>query len=96
MSKSWSRARRVVDALFAGLTWVAAAGSILWFYDWINRWYVVVGAVLALVVAITAVENLTRQRRAAASEPGFSGLLPAPREPGVDPEAWLTAEQRIA
>lgn len=96
MSKSRSQARRVGDALLAALTWVAAAGLILWFYDWINRWYVVVGAVLVLVVATTAVENLTRQHRSAPSDPLVHGLLPLPREPGSDADQWLPVEQGIA
>jgi hypothetical protein len=97
MSKSRSQARRVVDALFAGLTWVAAAGLILWFYDWINRWYVVVGVVLVLALAANAVENRTRQHRLATpSDPSSSGLLPPPREPAADADGWHPSEQRIA
>ena len=96
MSRSRSQARRVVDALFAGLTWVAAAGLILWFYDWVNRWYVVVGAVVALALAAMAVESRTRQHRLAPSDPLPPGLLPAPREPVADAEAWRPAEQQIA
>jgi hypothetical protein len=97
MSKSRSQARRVLDAFFAGLTWVAAAGLILWFYDWINRWYVVVGAVLLLAVAAMAAENVTRQHRIAPSDPlPTKGLLPVPREPLADADGWRVTEQRIA
>ena len=100
MSKPRSQARRVVDAMFAGLTWVAAAGVILWFYDWINRWYVVVGAVVTLAVAAMAAESLTRQHRLAPSDllsdPLSPGLLPAPREALADADTWRHSEQQIA
>jgi hypothetical protein len=105
MSKPRSRARRVVDAVFAGLTWVAAAGLILWFYDWINRWYVVVGAVVVLALAAMAVEKLARQHRITPSDqlpselpagPLPTGVVPLPREPLADAETWVAAEEQIA
>lgn len=60
MNTGRSAARRVLDGLFGLVTWVAAAAVVLWFYDWVNRWYVVVGVLLALVVGAIVVERINR------------------------------------
>lgn len=50
--------RRIADALVSLMTWAAAAGAVLWFYDWVNRWYVVVGVLLVLVGGAIVVDRL--------------------------------------
>jgi ABC-type bacteriocin/lantibiotic exporter with double-glycine peptidase domain len=74
--------RRVADAIFALLTWVAAAAAVMWFYDWVSRWYVVV-AVLLVIVAGASFGDRLKAARAASSEEVVE-LLPMQRE-SVEP-----------
>lgn len=76
MTTGRSAARRVLDLLFGLATWVAAGLVVLWFYSWMNRWYVVVGVVLALVVGGIVVERLAKSPAADAAP--ASDLLPLP------------------
>jgi hypothetical protein len=80
-------ARRLVDGFVALLTWVVAAGAVMWFYDWVSRWYVVV-AVLLVIVAGAALGDRLKAERAgssatssAMSSAEVTELLPVPREP---------------
>ncbi|HEX7105973.1 MAG TPA: hypothetical protein VF218_08415 [Acidothermaceae bacterium] len=70
--------RRVADAIFALLTWVAAAAAVMWFYDWVSRWYVVV-AVLLVIVAGASFGDRLKAARAASSEE-VAELLPMQRD----------------
>ena len=72
--------RRAADAIFALLTWVAAAAAVMWFYDWVSRWYVVV-AVLLVIVAGASFGDRLKAARAASSEE-VAELLPMQRDPG--------------
>jgi len=84
--------RRIADAFFALLTWTAAAVAVMWFYDWVSRWYVVV-AVLLAIVAGASFGDLLKARRS--SESAAVGVLPLQREPEAD-ETWVDVEQQIA
>jgi len=70
--------RRIADAFFALLTWTAAAVAVMWFYDWVSRWYVVV-AVLLVIVAGASFGDRLKAARAASSEE-VAELLPMPRD----------------
>lgn len=72
-------ARRLVDAVVSLVTWVAAAGAVMWFYDWISRWYVVVGVLLVIVAGASFGDRLKAARAASSEEVGE--LLPMQREP---------------
>jgi hypothetical protein len=73
-----STARRIADAFIALLTWVAAAAAVMWFYDWVSRWYVVVGVLLLIVAGASFGDRLKAAR--AASSDDVAELLPMPRE----------------
>ena len=49
--------RRVVETASSLLACVAAAAVVLWFYDWVSRWYVVVGVLVFVVLGVIAVEQ---------------------------------------
>ena len=74
--------RRLADALVSLATWVAAAAAVMWFYDWVSRWYVVV-AVLLVIVAGASFGDRLKAARAASSEE-VAELLPMPRD-AVEP-----------
>lgn len=75
--------RRVADACFALVTWVAAAAAVMWFYDWVSRWYVVVAVLLVIVAGASLGDRLKAARVASSGESTaeLAELLPAPREP---------------
>ena len=77
-----STARRVADAFFALLTWVAAAAAVMWFYDWVSRWYVVVGVLLMIVAGASLGDRLKAARAASSDE--VTELVPMHRE-SVEP-----------
>lgn len=86
--------RRVLNAAVALVTWGAAAAGVLWFYDWVNRWYVVVGVVLAIVAGAIVVERLTGHDTA---ESAAVGVLPLQRDTDMADAAWpAPVEQQIA
>jgi hypothetical protein len=70
--------RRVADACFAFGTWVAAAAAVMWFYDWVSRWYIVVGVLLVIVAGAALGDRLKAERAASSGE--VTELLPAPHE----------------
>jgi hypothetical protein len=76
--------RRLADALIAVLTWSAAIAGLLWFYDWLGRWYIVVGVLLA-IVAGAMVGDRAKARASAGAAAAVLASLPAPRAPA--PEA---------
>jgi len=73
-----STVRRLVDGFLTLLTWVAAAAAVMWFYDWVSRWYVVVGVLLVIVAGAALGDRLKAERAAPSGE--VTALLPAPRE----------------
>lgn len=73
-----STVRRVADAFVALLTWIAAAGAVMWFYDWVSRWYVVVGVLLVIVAGASFGDRLKAARAASSEE--VVELLPMQRE----------------
>ena len=89
-------ARRLADALISLVTWVAAAVAVMWFYDWVSRWYVVV-AVLLVIVAGASLGDLLKAERAAPST-DIGELLPAQREAPVMSDVadvtWLVATEQ--
>jgi hypothetical protein len=78
-----STVRRLADALFALVTWVAAAAAVMWFYDWVSRWYVVVGVLLVIVAGASLGDRL-KAARGASSSGEVAELLPMQRE-SVEP-----------
>jgi hypothetical protein len=78
--------------LFALITWTAAAVAVMWFYDWVSRWYVVVAVLLAIVAGASFGDRLKAKR---AEEPAAVGVLPLQREPEAA-ESWTEVEQQIA
>jgi len=82
-----SAVRRAADASFAFATWVAAAAAVMWFYDWVSRWYIVVAVLLVIVAGASLGDRLTAERvassggRSGASPGEVAHLVPAPREP---------------
>ncbi|MGH8890504.1 MAG: hypothetical protein ACRDV3_12230 [Acidothermaceae bacterium] len=71
--------RRVADALIAVATWIAAVGTALWFYDWVNRWYVVIAVVL-LIVSVAMVTEKPKASKPDAERPAPLTALPRPRD----------------
>lgn len=69
-----SAVRRLADAFVALLTWVAAAAAVMWFYDWVSRWYVVVGVLLVIVTGASFGDRLKAARAASSDE--VAELLP--------------------
>jgi hypothetical protein len=55
--------RRLIRGLLALATWVAAVAAVMWFYDWVARWYVVVAVLLLVVTGAVFVEALSRRGR---------------------------------
>ena len=98
--------RRLADALVALVTWTAAAVGVLWFYDWVSRWYVVVAVLLVIVGTAMVTDKATLADKAQASpgaaEPAALAALPMPRDgelaDGGDHAdvAWPAPEQQIA
>jgi hypothetical protein len=78
-----SAARRAADACFAFASWVAAAAAVMWFYDWVSRWYIVVGVLLVIVAGATLGDLLKAEREPSSGAPSaeVAHLVPAPREP---------------
>lgn len=74
-----SAVRRLADAFIALLTWVAAAGAVMWFYDWVSRWYIVVGVLLVIVAGASLGDRLKAARAASSDE--VAEPLPMQREP---------------
>lgn len=80
-----SLARRIIDALIAAVTWAAAVGVAVWFYDWVNRWYVVAAVVLLIVAGAMIVEK-PKASKPDAEKPtnrdttAALASLPSPRE----------------
>jgi len=70
--------RRLVDGFLTLLTWVAAAAAVMWFYDWVSRWYIVVGVLLVIVAGAALGDRLKAERAASSGE--VTELLPAPRD----------------
>ncbi len=78
--------RRFVDAVVALVTWAAAAAAVLWFYDWLSRWYVVVGVLLGIVGIAVAADRLNaRGATTAAALAPASAAIPLQREPEAAP-----------
>ena len=73
-----SLGRQVADALIAVATWTAAAGVALWFYDWVNRWYVVT-AVLLVIVSVAMITEKPKTSKSDAEKPATLTSLPSPR-----------------
>ena len=61
--------RRLVQALLALATWLVAVAGVMWFYDWVNRWYVVVAVLLFVVTGAVVVEAASRRTEQAAKVP---------------------------
>lgn len=61
--------RRLVHGLLALATWVAAVAAVMWFYDWVSRWYVVVAVLLLVVTGAVFVEALSRRGEPGANLP---------------------------
>ncbi len=74
--------RRLVDGFFALLTWAAAAAAVMWFYDWVGRWYIVVGVLLVIVAGASLGDRLKAAR--VASSDDLAELLPMQRD-ATDP-----------
>lgn len=55
-------AHRFGRAVTSIATWTVSAVAVLWFYDWVDRWYVVVPALLGLVLVAS---RLTFHERSA-------------------------------
>ena len=53
--------RRLVQALLALATWLVAVAGVMWFYDWVSRWYVVVAVLLFVVTGAVVVEAVSRR-----------------------------------
>jgi hypothetical protein len=88
-----SLVRRLLDALVSLVTWGAAVGAVLWFYDWVNRWYIVVGVLLAIVAGAIITERITGHD---AAEPA-AAVLPMVPDTAVADVAWSASpEQQIA
>ena len=54
--------RRLVQALLALATWLVAVAGVMWFYDWVSRWYVVVAVLLFVVTGAVVVEAVSRRQ----------------------------------
>jgi hypothetical protein len=61
--------RRVVETASSLLACVAAAAVVLWFYDWVSRWYVVVGVLVFVVLGVIAVEQTAGHAPSPVPEP---------------------------
>jgi hypothetical protein len=81
--------RRALDGLYSLSTWVIAAGIALWFYDWLNRWYVAVAFVLSFVIVAIMIERHGHRRGSAIVA---LAVVPTQREPEPDVDDWLSAE----
>lgn len=81
--------RRALDGLYSLSTWAVAAGVALWFYDWLNRWYIAVAFVLSFVVVAVMIE---RSRHGHGSAVLVLAAVPTQREPEPDADDWLSAE----
>jgi len=95
--------RRLADALIALVTWTAAAVAVLWFYDWVSRWYVVVAVLLVIVGTAMVTDKATLADKAQASpdaaEPAVLAALPMPRDGELADHvdvAWPAPAQQIA
>jgi ABC-type bacteriocin/lantibiotic exporter with double-glycine peptidase domain len=62
--------RRLVQAVLALATWVAAAAGVMWFYDWVARWYVVVAVLLFVVTGAVLIEATRPRAEKSAELPG--------------------------
>lgn len=85
--------RRLLDALVSVVTWGAAVAAVLWFYDWVNRWYVVVGVLLAIVAGAIIADRITGHD---AAEPAAAVLPMSPGTDGADVAWSASPEQQIA
>jgi hypothetical protein len=84
--------RRIADAFFALITWAAASVAVMWCYDWVSRWYIVVVVLLTIVAGASFGDRLKAKRAEARAA---VGVLPLQREPEAA-ESWVEAEQQIA
>ena len=75
-----SLVRQLADAVVALVTWSATAFAVLWFYDWVSRWYVVVGVLLVIVAVAMVTDRVRGGGVGAASGQVLPGALPSQRD----------------
>jgi len=92
-----SARRRAVDLAIAALTWCAAISAVMWFYDWVSRWYVVVGVLLALVATAMVGDRAKGEASVGAASVPPVDVLPLQRTPEMGEPRWTaTPGQQIA
>jgi hypothetical protein len=83
--------RRLADVVIALVTWTAAAAGVLWFYDWVDRWYVVAG-----VLVVTVGGAMVADHARGAKPVAVPAVLPLQREPLAVEAASETAPSWLA
>jgi hypothetical protein len=95
---AWGRLRAQGPWLTKGLTafatWALAIGIVLYFYDWITRWYVSVGVLLSLAAAAIVAESVKRGDHPV--EMAIAEVLPIQRETESADADWPVAAAQIA
>jgi hypothetical protein len=86
--------RRLSESLVAFATWAVAIGVVLYFYDWITRWYVSVGVLLGFAAAAILAESVKRSDHPV--ELAIVEVLPMQREPASADVEWPAAAAQIA
>jgi hypothetical protein len=67
-------ARRLADSTVAFLSWAVTVFAVLWFYDWVSRWYVVVAVLLTAVGAGMLGERARAGKAGVRQRPALSAV----------------------
>jgi hypothetical protein len=84
----------LTKSLVAFATWALAIGVVLYFYDWITRWYVSVGVLLGFAAAAIVAETVKRGDHPV--DMAIAEVLPIQREPESADAEWPVAAAQIA